>query len=123
MTNERNLLALALPFLEDQCATRVEGLRRKDLIAHIREFLQSADEPTPGRCPTCSRWLEMRCAVCGPVESSDEPNDNQAGTASSHAGHFAPVASGSLPNTLADDPLGDGVPLDKRQHVNRRAPR
>jgi hypothetical protein len=43
------------------------------LKAHLTGTLMEADgvadEPEAGRCPTCSRWLEQRCPVCGPVEN------------------------------------------------------
>lgn len=31
-------------------------------------------EPVDARCPTCSRFLETKCPVCGPVEAPDEPS-------------------------------------------------
>lgn len=40
----------------------------------------AAAEAEVGRCPTCSRWLEQRCSVCGPVENRlAEPTVRRSG--------------------------------------------
>jgi hypothetical protein len=42
-----------------------------EALDHAIEALQGCEV---GRCPICSRWLETRCPVCGPVE----PNGDDA---------------------------------------------
>lgn len=48
-------------------------IRREEWDLVVSELMSPAAEPDAGRCPTCSRYLETKCPVCGPVESSAEP--------------------------------------------------
>lgn len=81
VTNEKSILVprRLLEGIKEYMEWGKSRVDPRPLSEWMDEVLAKPDEPTPGRCPTCSRWLEMRCAVCGPVESSDEPTAKHCG--------------------------------------------
>lgn len=69
MTNEKSILVprRLLDALKEYMEWGKSRVDPRPLSEWMDEVLAKPDEPEAARCRTCSRFLEQRCPVCGPV--------------------------------------------------------
>jgi hypothetical protein len=91
------------------------GLELKQFLERSPEDRQS--EPEVGRCPTCSRWLEQRCPVCGPSEN------RQAQPAESLRAIVEEILAEGGADQMSHAYLGEAMLVRIRAALNRGAER